>query len=91
LQNIQTIQKVTLWREELDFYINGDLQWCLELLRLGEKIGEHLARFDSQAVGEEYHDVVWKEYLVLDCRGPKKGLEVIRPTTMCDVLFTLLC
>ena len=31
----------------LEFYINGELRWCLELLRMGDKIGNHIARFDS--------------------------------------------
>lgn len=31
---------------ELDFYINGNLKWCLELLRNGDKINNHLERFD---------------------------------------------
>ena len=55
---------------ELDFYINGDLQWCLELLRQGDKIGEHLKRFDA-SVGK-YREVQQKSHLVVDCRGPKK-------------------
>jgi hypothetical protein len=32
---------------KLDFYINCELQWCLELLRKDDKIGEHLLRFDE--------------------------------------------
>lgn len=55
---------------ELDFYINGSYQWCLELLRKGHKIGEHLARFDPK-IGK-YREAKPKEYLVVDCRGPKE-------------------
>ena len=46
---------------ELDFYINGDLQWCLEILRLGDKIGEHLSRFDYEE--GKYREVQTREYL----------------------------
>ncbi|KAL3904848.1 MAG: hypothetical protein SGILL_009910, partial [Bacillariaceae sp.] len=56
---------------ELDFYINGSLQWCLELLRNGDKIGEHLARFKPQT--GKYRNVEAKDYLVVDCRPPKRG------------------
>ena len=57
---------------ELDFYINGDLQWCLEILRLGDKIGEHLSRFDYEE--GKYREIETREYLVVDCRkGRKEG------------------
>ena len=55
---------------ELHFYINGNCQWCLELLRQGDKIGKHLARFDPE-IGK-YREVRPQEYLVVDCRGPKQ-------------------
>jgi len=61
---------------ELDFYINGDLQWCLEILRLGDKIGQHLSRFDYEE--GKYREVQTREYLIVDCRGEKgaRGAEV---------------
>ena len=69
---------------ELDFYINGDLQWCLELLRNGDKIGDHLARFHP-SIGK-YREVVKMSYLVVDCRGPKKG-EVKVDESRCTLYF----
>lgn len=54
---------------ELDFYINGSLKWCLELLRSGDKIGKHLGRFDVKT--GTYRNVEKNDYLVVDCRGPK--------------------
>ena len=54
---------------ELDFFINAEYRWCLELLRNGDKIGEHLSRFDP-SIGK-YRGVVPNDYLVVDCRGPK--------------------
>lgn len=57
---------------ELDFCINGELQWCLELLRLRDKIGGHSStRFNDQ-VGK-CREVWAKEYSVVDCRGPQKS------------------
>ncbi len=33
---------------ELDFFIFGDLNWAIELLRNGDKINEHVERFDPE-------------------------------------------
>ena len=69
---------------ELDFYINGTLQWCLELLRNGDKIGEHLGRFEENT--GKYREVQQKSYLVVDCRGPK--LRAITPDeARCTLYF----
>ncbi|CAB9521841.1 expressed unknown protein [Seminavis robusta] len=57
---------------ELDFYINGSLKWVLELLRNGNKIGEHLQRFDP-AQGK-YRQVDFNDYLVVDCRSARQGV-----------------
>ena len=66
--------------------MNGDLQWCLELLRRGGIIGKHMARFDDQ-VGR-YRVVVAKEYLVVDCRGPKRGSGVQPDESRCTLYFS---
>ena len=71
---------------ELDFYINGDKQWCLELLRNGDKIGEHIARFDEHEC--KYRKVVMKDYLVVDCRGPKKGGGARTEESRCTLYFS---
>jgi len=55
---------------ELDFYINGDLQWALELLRNGDRLQEHMRRFDFES--GKYRQIELKAYLVVDCRGPKR-------------------
>ena len=54
---------------ELDFYIAGDLNWAVELLRKGDKINEHVERFDSQ--NGKYRLVGHTAHLVIDCRGPR--------------------
>lgn len=71
---------------ELDFYVNGDKQWCLELLRNGDKIGEHVARFD--ACNGKYRKVAMKDYLVVDCRGPKKGVGARIEEPRCTLYFS---
>ena len=70
---------------ELDFYINGRLQWCLELLRNGDKIGEHLARFKPQT--GKYRNVEAKDYLVVDCRPPKRGNGAQIAADRCNLHF----
>ena len=70
---------------ELDFYIGGRLQWCLELLRNGDKIGEHLARFKPQT--GKYRTVEAKDYLVVDCRPPKRGNGAQIAVDRCNLYF----
>ena len=71
---------------ELDFYINGDKQWCLELLRLGDKIGEHVARFEDHK--GKYRKVIKKDHLVVDCRGPKVGREARNEESRSTLYFS---
>ena len=71
---------------ELDFYINGDLQWCLELLRLGDKIGEHVAGFDE--FEGKYRDVPSSDALVVDCRGLKLGRGAKTMDSRCTLCFS---
>jgi hypothetical protein len=70
---------------ELDFYVNGELQWCLELLRNGDKIGEHLARLDLN--NGKYRKVNARDYIVVDCRGPKNNRRVVPSASRCTLYF----
>jgi hypothetical protein len=72
---------------ELDFYINGDKQWCLELLRNGEKIGEHIARLGGET--GKYRKVAMKDYIVVNCRGPIMGKGCQQPSdeSRCTLYF----
>mmetsp|Transcript_15636 Transcript_15636/g.43126 ORF Transcript_15636/g.43126 Transcript_15636/m.43126 type:complete len:232 (-) Transcript_15636:480-1175(-) len=70
---------------ELDFYINGSKQWCLELLRNGHKVCEHLARFDSEI--RKYREAKPNQYLVVDCRAPKKERSVKIDEAWCTLFF----
>ena len=70
---------------ELDFYVNGSLQWCLELLRNGDKVREHLDRFGSN--DGKYREVAANDSLVVDCRGPKTRA-VTADESRCTLYFS---
>jgi hypothetical protein len=50
---------------EIDFFVNGDRMWGIELVRCGDKIGEHISRFSPQG---KYAGLQSKDYVVLDFR-----------------------
>ncbi|CAB9507522.1 expressed unknown protein [Seminavis robusta] len=62
---------------ELDFYVNGQMKWCIEMVRQCDGIGEHMGRFkkvqDSKGNKGKYRKVEMKEYYVVDCRSAKNG------------------
>ena len=76
---------------ELDFYVNGDKQWCIEMLREGKGIGEHLQRFkitrDRYGNKGKYRKVQTKEYYVIDCRGPKLAQGAKIDDNKCTLYF----
>lgn len=51
---------------ELDFFVSGELKWAIELLVDGDKINEHVARFDP--TNGTYRKVGHTAHLVVDCR-----------------------
>ena len=74
---------------ELDFYVNSDKQWCIEMLRAGKGVGEHLDRFkstpDNNGKKGKYRKVLRKEHYVIDCRGPK--LQGALEDNKCTIYF----
>ena len=70
---------------ELDFYVNGKLKWCLQLLRKGEGIGEYIGRFDLN--NGKYRKVDMNESIVVDGRGPKIGGGVKPSESRCTLLL----
>jgi hypothetical protein len=70
---------------ELDFYVNGKLRWSVELLRNGDKIGQHIRRFDPN--NGKYRKVDMRDYIVVDCRGPKGGGGVRPFESRCTLYF----
>ena len=55
---------------EIDFYLDGELQWGIELLRNGDGIGEHIDRFGRNG---KYYPLGVKDYVVVDFRGNISG------------------
>jgi hypothetical protein len=54
----------------LDFYINSDLRWGIELLVNGDKIKEHIDRFSKKG---KYEPLNCKDYVVVDFRSSFDG------------------
>jgi hypothetical protein len=49
----------------IDFYLNGSLRWGIELLVNGERIGEHMTRFEADG---KYARLRVSDYAVVDLR-----------------------
>lgn len=56
---------------EIDFYVNGNLRWGIELLVNGDRIIEHMSRF-AEPDGK-YVKLNPKDYVVVDFRCSKDG------------------
>ena len=76
---------------ELDFYVNSDKQWCIEMLRAGKGVGEHLDLLkstpDNNGKKGKYRKVLTKEYYVIDCRGPKLQRGAALEDNKCTLYF----
>jgi len=59
----------------IDFYVDDNLEWGIELLREGYKIAEHAQRFDE---GGPYADMDVNDCVILDFRSESK---IPRPNT----------
>ena len=72
---------------ELDFYINTNLKYAIELSRLGHKVGEHVESFDPK--NGKYHLLVqYTTFLVVDYRGPKTGRGAEASQHKCILYFS---
>ena len=56
---------------EIDFYLNGDLRWGIELLVNGGGIGEHLSRFSPP--NGKYVSLAVNDYAIVDFRRNATG------------------
>jgi len=56
---------------EIDFYLNGDLRWGIELLVNGDGIGEHISRFTVP--DGKYVALAVSDYAVVDFRRNSTG------------------
>eukprot|EP01124_Arcella_intermedia_P034487 TRINITY_DN8560_c0_g1_i4.p1 TRINITY_DN8560_c0_g1~~TRINITY_DN8560_c0_g1_i4.p1 ORF type:complete len:473 (+),score=67.24 TRINITY_DN8560_c0_g1_i4:373-1791(+) len=53
----------------IDFYVDDDFEWGIELLREGYKIGQHASRFENEGV---YDSLKLKKAIILDFRRASK-------------------
>lgn len=83
--NTKATQNGKVVSGELDFYVNSELKWALELLKEGIGIGQHLARFHP-ATGK-YREVDTNQYLVVDLRGPRSKNPVTADPNRCTFYF----
>jgi len=56
---------------EIDFYINGDLRWGIEVLVMRDRLSEHLDRFSDPS--GKYFPLRVKDYAVVDFRRSLDG------------------
>ena len=70
---------------ELDFYVHGTLKWAIELLRKGDKIGEHLDRYNLE--NRTYRTIDMNAHIVVDCRGPRIDNGVQAHESRCTLYF----
>lgn len=69
----------------IDFYVNDNIQWAVELLRLGHGLKEHRNRFHP--VTGKYRALPTKKHLVVDIRGPKQTVSVAPRSDLCVLYF----
>ena len=59
---------------EIDFYLNGDLRWGIELLIRGRNIGEHVERFGDFG---KYKALQMRDHIIVDFRkGPATNIHL---------------
>ncbi|KAI9105807.1 hypothetical protein DFS34DRAFT_690284 [Phlyctochytrium arcticum] len=68
----------------IDFYLNGQLRWGVELLRKGDKIGKHMDRFSPSG---PYHPLRVNDYVVVDFRQGSFSARVDRYEHRLSVFF----
>ncbi|KAF0713434.1 Aste57867_4335 [Aphanomyces stellatus] len=61
----RSFQNGTQVRGEINFFVDGDHMWGIELVRCGDKIGEHISRFSPMG---KYSGLEAKDYIVVDFR-----------------------
>lgn len=74
---------------ELDFWVNSTLEWAIELLRQGDRKGEHLERFERDGV---YGPLRAKQWRVVDFRlatDPQASLP--RPRSEPGYVSVVMC
>ena len=70
----------------IDFFINGDIRWGIELVRNGKGLDEHSNRFSS---GGKYRQLGAKDYCVVDIRDGRKSVSKKQKPPHDKHLFTI--
>ena len=72
---------------EIDFYLNGDLRWGIELLVNGGGVGEHLDRFSPP--DGKYVPLGVNDYAIVDFRCSSSGLptDIVKSARRISVFF----
>ena len=59
----------------LDFYINRDLCWGVELIREGDRLLKHAQRFEK---GGDYENIPLKDWAIIDFRHHTKQVKEMK-------------
>ena len=70
----------------VDFHINDTVQLAVELLRLGDRLKQHINRFHP--VTGKYRELPTKKYIAVDIRGPKENVTVPAHGDLCVLYFS---
>jgi hypothetical protein len=62
VSNLTSFGRQTRGGGEVDFWINSELQWACELLRLGDRKGAHLARFFETGIYSSLKPKLWRVF-----------------------------
>ncbi|CAG8774817.1 9208_t:CDS:2, partial [Cetraspora pellucida] len=60
----------------LNFYVNGELCWGIELIREGDRLKKHAERFEQ---GGEYANIPLKDWAIIDFRHYTKQIRELKP------------
>ena len=66
-KNIDTYEKIP---GSIDLFLNGNLLWGIELLINGDRLNEHISRFD---IDGKYSGLKMNDYVLIDLRGNLNG------------------
>lgn len=69
----------------IDFFLNGELRWGIEILVGGKGIGEHMDRFSATG---KYSELQVKDYVVVDFRVGKVSQQITRDPKRITVVFS---
>jgi len=68
----------------LDFYVNGNLQWGIEILCEGIDVNGHLKRFETGS----YSKIPFKQWIILDFRHKSRTVKKKQDEKVWHVFYT---